>query len=176
MSQEDGNTVSYFLPWSHFPSRFEISDGKVMYNNRYVRSKTFEQNQAAGAITKAEFGTPGPSTKGVFSRWGIRTSLFISEEWDDFNFFASNDHKVYSFFLNMQQDVLPCQGWWMGNITLNRFHITDYVTSHLIFSHPYYYITACTYLMKQQYLCFVDILIFLQQTFGGNGSREDVFW
>lgn len=48
--------------------RFEISNGKVMYNNRYVRSKTFEQNQAAGAITKAEFGTPGPSTKGVFSR------------------------------------------------------------------------------------------------------------
>lgn len=48
--------------------KFEISDGKVTYSNRYVRSKTFEQNQAAGAITKAEFGTPGPSSKGMFSR------------------------------------------------------------------------------------------------------------
>lgn len=48
--------------------KFEISDGKVTYSNRYVRSKTFEQNQAAGTITKAEFGTPAPASKGVFSR------------------------------------------------------------------------------------------------------------
>ncbi|KAG7156258.1 Carotenoid isomerooxygenase-like 1 [Homarus americanus] len=49
--------------------KFEISDGKVMYSNRFVRSKTFEQNQAAGAITRAEFGTPAPASKGMFSRF-----------------------------------------------------------------------------------------------------------
>ncbi|KAG0726478.1 Carotenoid isomerooxygenase [Chionoecetes opilio] len=48
--------------------KFDITGGKVTYSNRYVRSKTFEQNQAAEAITKAEFGTPGPSSKGMFSR------------------------------------------------------------------------------------------------------------
>lgn len=49
--------------------KFEISDGKVNYSSRYVRSKTYEQNQAAGAITRAEFGTPAPASKGMFSRF-----------------------------------------------------------------------------------------------------------
>ncbi|XP_045599532.1 carotenoid isomerooxygenase [Procambarus clarkii] len=49
--------------------KFEISDGKVMYSSRFVRSKTYEQNKAAGTITRAEFGTPAPATKGMFSRF-----------------------------------------------------------------------------------------------------------
>lgn len=49
--------------------KFEISDGKVTYSSQYVRSKTYEQNQAAGTITRAEFGTPAPASKGMFSRF-----------------------------------------------------------------------------------------------------------
>ncbi|CAL4115505.1 unnamed protein product, partial [Meganyctiphanes norvegica] len=48
--------------------KFNISKGDVTYANRYLRSKTFEQNSAAGKITKAEFGTPAPADKGMFSR------------------------------------------------------------------------------------------------------------
>ncbi|XP_042863590.1 carotenoid isomerooxygenase-like [Penaeus japonicus] len=49
--------------------KFEIDDGKVSYSSRFIRSKTYEQNQAAGAITRAEFGTPAPASKGMFSRF-----------------------------------------------------------------------------------------------------------
>lgn len=48
--------------------KFNISKGDVTYANRYLRSKTYEQNSAAGKITKAEFGTPAPSNKGMFTR------------------------------------------------------------------------------------------------------------
>ncbi|KAK4298434.1 hypothetical protein Pmani_029226 [Petrolisthes manimaculis] len=48
--------------------KFDISGNGVKYSSRYVRSKVYEQNQAAGAITRAEFGTPAPATKGMFSR------------------------------------------------------------------------------------------------------------
>ncbi|ROT64719.1 Beta,beta-carotene 15,15'-monooxygenase [Penaeus vannamei] len=49
--------------------KFEIEDGQVNYSSRFIRSKTYEQNQAAGAITRAEFGTPAPASKGMFSRF-----------------------------------------------------------------------------------------------------------
>ncbi|XP_076060590.1 carotenoid isomerooxygenase-like [Oratosquilla oratoria] len=50
--------------------RFHIENGTVVYNNRYVRSNTYEANQAAGAIVKAEFGTPAPkrASGNAFSR------------------------------------------------------------------------------------------------------------
>ncbi|CAL4124699.1 unnamed protein product [Meganyctiphanes norvegica] len=48
--------------------KFEINNGEVLYNNRFLASKVFESNQATGKITKAEFGTPVANTKGTFAR------------------------------------------------------------------------------------------------------------
>ncbi|XP_064111870.1 carotenoid isomerooxygenase-like isoform X1 [Macrobrachium nipponense] len=49
--------------------KFNIEKDKVTYSSRFVRSKTYEQNMAAGSITRAEFGTPAPASKGMFSRF-----------------------------------------------------------------------------------------------------------
>lgn len=48
--------------------KFDIGEGKITYSNRFIRSKTYEMNMAAGSITRAEFGTPAPASKGMFSR------------------------------------------------------------------------------------------------------------
>ncbi|KAK7074836.1 Beta,beta-carotene 15,15'-monooxygenase [Halocaridina rubra] len=49
--------------------KFEIGEDKITYSSRFIRSKTYEQNSAAGSITRAEFGTPAPASKGMFSRF-----------------------------------------------------------------------------------------------------------
>ena len=48
--------------------RFNIEDGRVKYNSRFLRSKTYMENEKAGMITRAEFGTPSSVRKGLFSR------------------------------------------------------------------------------------------------------------
>ena len=49
--------------------RFNIKDGKVKYNSRFLRSKTYIENEKAGMITRSEFGTPSTVRKGLFSRY-----------------------------------------------------------------------------------------------------------
>ena len=44
-------------PFALVTGRFHISDGDVTYQNRFLRSRTFERNTAARRIVVSEFGT-----------------------------------------------------------------------------------------------------------------------
>ncbi|CAL4061249.1 unnamed protein product, partial [Meganyctiphanes norvegica] len=61
--------------------KFEIKNGAVSYNSRFVNSKTFQTNQEAGTIVRAEFGTPADDNKGKLSR--LLGALDIEKTFSD---------------------------------------------------------------------------------------------
>lgn len=61
--------------------KFEIKNGAVSYNSRFVNSRTFETNKEAGTIIRAEFGTPAADHKGKLSR--LLSALDIEKSFSD---------------------------------------------------------------------------------------------
>lgn len=115
--------------------KFNISDGSVTYQNRFLQSDTYKRNMAAQRIVISEFGTnafPDPC-KSLYQRF---SSMFSSQEVTDndlvnFTKYADDIYACTETNFIRKIDVKTLE-------TLDKVDISKYVSVHAATAHPHY--------------------------------------
>lgn len=124
--------------------RFHISEGKVTYCSRFLRSDSYVHNSEKNRIVASEFGTlamPDPC-KNIFARFFSRFQIPKATDNASVNFVKYNGDYYVSTETNYMRRINP-----QSLSTKEKVNWTDYIAVNSATAHPHYDRDGATYNM-----------------------------